>query len=454
MNLHPNLFPFQREGARWLASQGHAILADEMGVGKTAQAIAACDLIGAKNILVLCPGIARENWEREFQQWQLRLRTICLIRSSKDRADANVVISSYAGIQSRPILLQLVNRRWEVVICDEGHALKNKDALTTKIVYGHDCTASKGLAALADRVWLLSGTIICNGPHELWTHCRALFPHAARGLERYNAWFDRFCYWQPSEDGRRMVLAARNVDEFVERVRLHIKRRQQKDVLPDLPALRFASFTVEPTKLPPRSEPVIEAEQIVNAALARCKDNPGQDEMQALLSINMMHVATLLKWTGIAKAPAVAELINYELANGLEKVVVFARHTEVFSILEKAIPGSVSITGKLTSDKKRQEIIDAFQGRVPNKNPRVLLVHLDIASTALTLTAANNVVFAETGWVPKDVLQAAKRCHRIGQHRPVLARIMSLRGSADEIVSNAIARKHRIVSQIESHFVG
>jgi SNF2 family DNA or RNA helicase len=105
-----------------------------------------------------------------------------------------------------------------------------------------------------------------------------------------------------------------------------------------------------------------------------------------------------------------------------------------------------------TATNKRQPIIDEFQGRLPNKTLDWIAVHIDIASTAIDLTAANDVVFAETTWVPKDVQQAAMRCMGINQSKRVLARIMSLKGSIDEAISETIVRKSRTISKIETRF--
>jgi SNF2 family DNA or RNA helicase len=425
-----------------------------MGLGKTCQAIAGADLIGAKKILTICPGIARENWEREWHHWGLLPRSTCLIKKSKDRPTADVAVSSYTALQSRPVLEALLSQEWDLIVADEGHLLKNKDALTTQICYGGAIDGRKGLASRAKRFWVLSGTPIPNGPHEMWTHARALFPDSVRGYESYNSWVDRFCYWK-EDRGVQKVLSAINVDEFVERLRHHIKRRMVADVLPDLPPLRFGHVVVAPSQVPPMPEQAAEADAVLRAALAGMKSGGDLSEadLAAMKAANEMHVASLLRWTGIAKAPAVADAIRTDMENGLKKVVIFARHAEVFEILEKRIPGFVSITGK-TPEGKRQPIIDAFQGRVANKDIPALGCHIDIASTALTLTAADNVVFVETGWVPKDILQAAKRCHRIGQTKPVLARVFSLKNSLDEAVSDTIVRKYKSVSRIESQFTG
>src|SRR6185437_6886087 len=319
-----------------------------------------------------------------------------------------------SGIQSRPVLVSLLARHWDLLICDEAHALKNPDALTTRIVYGRYWDGSKGLVSVSDRVWLLSGTMIPTGCHEMWTHCRALFPRACKGLENYGDWVDRFCFWR-ERNGVRRVLNNINEDDFVERLHPYIKRRFVKDVLPQLPPLRFGHVIVAPDTVPRMPDDMMEAEVVLRAAIGSLKENPTEDEIAAVVEAERLHIASLLKWTGVAKAPAVAESIKTDIENGLRKVVVFAKHTEVFNILKRTIPGLQVINGQ-TKERDRQPIIDSFQG---GDLPAVAC-HIDIASTALTLTAAADVAFAETGWVPKDVQQAAKRCHRIGQTRQCL----------------------------------
>ena len=459
--IHPDLFPFQKEGALWLPQakesagrlEQNAILNDEMGLGKTPEAIAGADLVRARKILVVCPGIARDNWEREFKHWQMIPRSTCTVKKQNDPLDADVVITSYTSLQFRPVLVAVLSQHWDLVIFDEAHALKNPQALTTQICYGVNTDGSKGVVSKADRVWLLSGTIIVTGPHELHTHGKALFPRAVRGLESYSAWMDRFCYWRENE-GIKRVLSAINVPDFVERWRPYIKRREVKDVLPDLPPLRYGHVIVTPNKVPQLTDSAQEADMILRAAMASCRDGkPTDDEVAAIINAESMHIASLLKWTGIAKAPAVAEAIRTDMENGMKKIVIFAKHTEVFEILQKGIPGLQVINGK-TPEKKRQWIIDSFQGRVADSDPPAIACHIDIASTALTLTASCDVAFAETGWVPKDVIQAAKRCHRIGQNKPVLARVFSLKGSLDEIVSGVLVHRFNMMSRIDTQFVG
>jgi SWI/SNF-related matrix-associated actin-dependent regulator 1 of chromatin subfamily A len=450
MPIHPDLFPYQVEGAEWMADHWspNVLLGDGMGLGKTIISIAGSDLVCARNILVLCPGIARVNWAREFQKWQTRKRTVGIVTGSNDVPVRDVVIASYSVIVKRKALVKLLSRQWDLLICDEAHALKENNSLRAKAVYGNRCDRAKGLSAQSKRTWLLTGTPIPNHLGEMWTHCRALFPEASAGLERRTHWLDHFCDTIETEYGTR-ILRSKNLDDFVQRIKPYTLRRKFEDIFKDMPPLRLSQVIVHPDKLPPRPEGLAETEKIIRAALIK-SEGAMTDEAKAILkSIKGEHIATLRKWTGIAKAPAVAEILRHDFSDGMDKCVVFARHTDVIDILRKNLPHPAVIDGR-TPMKDRDGIIDNFQGRKAAQRIDALIVHIDIASTALTLTAANQVAFAETEWVPKDVQQALARCYRIGQTRPVMGRIFSLQGSTDEHLGAALVRKTKITSAVEN----
>ena len=459
MILHPGLYPFQVTGAHWLAVRRHAILADEMGVGKSAQAIGACDLIEAKRVLVICPPIARENWRREFDQWQCIRRSTGAIWGSRVFPDTDVTVVGFSSLTSLPAMRYLLaSKRFDVLIIDEGHLLKNDVAGRSRSVYGKDFVCSHGLASLCDRKWILSGTLMPNHPGELWTHCHALFPEVARDpnepgkLMTYPRWTKRYC---TTKRGSEKIVGG-NADtraELVARIKPYVLRRTKAQVYPDMPSLRVSQVVLRPDSLPPMPAEIAEAEAVVAGAYAKMSKGQTEDAIRALKAVDEMHLASLRKWTGVAKAQAVAELIAYELKHGLKKIALFVNHRDVFTILQAGIPGSVAIHGGVKNGDKpgqRQYLIDAFQGKIAGFDPPVILVHTEIASTAISLTAANEVGLVEQTWVQKDTDQAIARCWRNGQTRPVSARVFSLAGSSDEAVGATLARKARETGQFNA----
>ena len=68
----------------------------------------------------------------------------------------------------------------------------------------------------------------------------------------------------------------------------------------------------------------------------------------------------------------------------------------------------------------------------------------------MTLTAGRRAVFLEQAFVPAMNWQALKRCHRIGQHRPVLGEVLVVPGSIDEAVQALLVRKAHDIASLEA----
>jgi SWI/SNF-related matrix-associated actin-dependent regulator of chromatin subfamily A-like protein 1 len=456
------LFPYQRDGVQFLAARRVAFLFDGMGLGKSAQAIRAADAISAQRLLIICPAIARTNWARELGKFGVLPRKVQAIVSAAEaiKLDAEVVIVSY-DLAARPtVRRQLLRLRFDVLIADEAHALKSCAARRTRAVYGPRCDGEGGLVARAERAWLLTGTPMPNHAGELWTHLTALLPEAVTVDGRqltHPEFLDRYCVIQHTQYGPRVV-GNRNTTELRRALQPHTLRRRVEDVLPDLPAVRWTTVVVDPgealaeLQAAEAGAQLIPLRTVLEAATARAElaAGPTADRdalIERTLRTENIALARLRRLTGIAKAKATVDLLRHELASGaLAKVVVFAHHREVLRTLAAGLTryGVVAIDGD-TSPRRRQQAIDRFQTEPAT---RVFIGQITAASTAITLTAASHVVFAEASWVPADNLQAAKRCHRIGQTRPVLVRFISLAGSLDEAITAVLRRKTRLLAEL------
>ena len=145
----PMLFPYQAIGATFLAARNRALLCDEMGLGKTPQAIAACDKVGAKRVLVVCPAVVTENWRREFLRWQTLPRDVTIVMGNDLFFPDGVHIVSYDRARARPTLNALSVRAWDVLIVDEAHFVKTPEAARSLAV--------RTLADGAVRAWGADG---------------------------------------------------------------------------------------------------------------------------------------------------------------------------------------------------------------------------------------------------------------------------------------------------------
>lgn len=450
-----DLFEYQREGALWLSFKKKALLADEMGLGKTAQAIRACDLNGAKRILVLCPAVARENWKREFIKFSRTPRSYTVINSGKNLPEQweSVVICSYDLVDT--VLAKNLN--FDVMVLDESHFLRNLQTRRTLSVLGNN-----GLVHRAKRTWALSGTPAPNNVAELWP---LLFTFGQTPY-KYEAFVERYCKTYrphfPSATPRIVGLKKGHLKEITDALKIIMLRRKKEDVLKELPPIFYDDIVLEAGHVPwdtltsfgsyrfpiDRKEELfakLEQESKLLEQLVSTVGN-GEHVVKSLEAIQTS-ISSIRMWTGIQKVDKVAELVTQEFEdNKYDKLVIFAIHRDVIDGLKIKLAqfNPLTLYGG-TPWEKRDKHIDKFQNTTKFK---VFIGNITAAGTAITLTRANHVLFAEQSFCPADNAQAVMRCHRIGQEKTVFVRFVGLANSIDERISAILKRKTRDLTNL------
>lgn len=440
------LYHHQRTGAEWLAERRAAMLCDEQGLGKTITAIVAAERVKARRVLVLAPTIVLWNWRREFESWA-PWRRVQLLDTSRARIDeqAEVVVTTHGLMIREAIRAQLLRWAPDVLVVDEAHCFRTPSAKRTRVLFGvpgrDDVPA---LVRVARRVWLMTGTPAPNNASELWAPLWGLWPEAVPST--FTAFRNRYCVtaWTPYGDGVKVV-GNRNAVELRGVLAGKMLRRTKAEYL-DLPPVRHESIALRPShsdvveaidrELTPELRAVLVGTGDPTAALEALRDSEAMSRWRRLC--------------GLAKATAAGELLAEELRyGGLQKVVVFAHHTDVVLAVRDALTefGAVAVTGS-TPAAVRSRHADAFQR---DARVRVFVANIVAGGTGVTLTAAADAVFVELSWVPGENAQAADRVHRIGQTaKGVRVRFVSLAGSVDEFVVEALRNKLRMIREVLS----
>jgi SNF2 family DNA or RNA helicase len=163
------------------------------------------------------------------------------------------------------------------------------------------------------------------------------------------------------------------------------------------------------------------------------------DALPDVLRDEELHLATLRRTLGVAKAAPSAEWAREKLGTGVDKILLFAWHTEVITTLADLLLdfNPVTITGA-TSTAERSRAVDRFQN---DPGTRVFVGQIKAAGTAITLTAAAHIGIVEPSWVPGENEQVIARAWRMGQVRPVLASFLYVPGSLDQRIMRAFRRK-------------
>lgn len=432
------LLDFQIDGAKFLA--GHRLqrlgLFDDMGVGKTAQAIAAADGLNAMRIIVVCPAAVRETWKGEFAKFATVPRRILKGSTLNDlnlflRFKADVLLLSYE--MATKWAKKLDGDLYDLIVFDESQYLKGHDTQRTRAMLGHRCDGMGGLARWGARVWFLSGTPAPNNPTDIWPFMR--FTGATAMTLR--PFTDRYFKSRPGTYNVRQTPRDEMMPELRSAIRAVSLRRTKDEVGLKLPPIWLTTQTVDgdthEIRELLRGHPGLEDE------IKRAVEKGG------LSFLDAQHIATLRRLVGEAKAPAFVQLIAEELDNepkdGHRKIVVFGIHKKALGLARNGLTERgyhcVCVDGSV-GEGDRVKAVNAFQ-RDPFTS--VFIGNIRAAGTGITLTAACDVVMLEQDWSPAANAQALMRVHRIGQVNAVRARFISLSNSIDTHVAATVARK-------------
>ncbi|WP_127472650.1 DEAD/DEAH box helicase [Microbacterium sulfonylureivorans] len=434
--LSPKGLEIMVHQSRFLESvrAGHRtfLLADEPGLGKTAESVLAASVAGAYPLLVVVPNVVKMNWAREVERWTPQRRAT-VIHGDGEGIDAfaDVFIVNYEILDRHLSWLSSLGLKGMVV--DEAHFIKN---LTSQRSQNVLALATRIREQVADPLLLaLTGTPLINDVEDFdaiwrflgWTNGEKPGPVLMERLDETGLTpADKAFY----PEAREAVIS------------MGIVRRRKKDVAADLPDKLIADLPVElddefgrsirqaerelGERLAAKYRRIIEARGDrglapgeIDADIVRLIAHNELEESKSA-GAGSENVFTMVRKIGQAKALLAADYA-VQLQRSVGKVVFFAKHIDVMDAAEAHFAGAglktISIRGDQTTSV-RQQGIDAF-----NSDPSVgiAVCSLTAAGVGLNMQASSNVVLAELSWTAAEQTQAIDRVHRIGQDEPVTA---------------------------------
>jgi len=223
-------------------------------------------------------------------------------------------------------------------------------------------------------------------------------------------------------------------------------RRLKQNVLKDLPPVTIDSIPISLTKMDGEDMNRSLKAHPDAIHLADAAKNMSGDDLIKFMKEHAPELATYRRHTGLLKLPICLEWLKTEMAGNHNKFIVFAIHHEVIDkiVEHMAAFNPVKIDGR-DNPKARDASAQAF---MDDPDCKLFVGQIAAAGTALTLTAAKDVAFFETDWVPANNYQALSRAHRFTQTRGVVVRFLTLPNSIDDIISRALVRKTRELNQL------
>jgi SNF2 family DNA or RNA helicase len=300
------LYKYQEEGVDFLRANTRCILGDQMGLGKTPQALMALEPDDYP-VVVVCPASVRMVWQQEAEKWLNGVSTQA-IRTGKDIVTgADITIISYS------LFGTITLKRPQTLIVDEAHYCQSRSTLRTQRI----AAASKGLT-----LWLLTGT-------PMWSRPRSLYPLLAMvgGWKKtYKEFAMKFCaggYMMKPIRGRGMTRVwddsgSSNLGELALLVQPYILRRLKSDVLKELP---------------PKTRQII----TVKHRLSKEEKEMSGFDFKSLEGgvIPAGPIATAVKETALWKMKSINQHI-VDLMESVDKIIVFAWNREVMTRIQNA----------------------------------------------------------------------------------------------------------------------
>lgn len=435
-DFYRNLRGYQKSGISWLINNSSALLADEMGTGKTVQAVNALRILFRQGeiryALVVCPPAvigsveltietgSSEGWRGHFYHWASELEIAILRGGNKEQRKLawerpfHVYITTYDTLRTDISNQTLSNlEKFDCIILDEAQKIKNEDTKTSKAIR---CLQS-------EYRWALTGTPIENKINDI----KSLFSFIRPGT-----------FSKTIEDSAEAVKAA--VDP-------HMLRRLKQDVLQDLP-----------DKV--RQEDWLELDRDQRADYNRALQS-GRRRIETSIGIKTgtqvrQHIFALISELkqlcnfakGKLESPKTDLFLDYveTIAENKNKVLVFSQYREegtdkIAKLLTENQIKYVIYTGKVSEQRKNQAV-NEFRN---DPDITVFLATIDTAGYGLTLTEATYVIHFDHPWNPAKMQNAEDRAHRIGQKSGVTVYSFWMKGTIEERIKKKLLEKRLLV---------
>ncbi len=409
--LQAELRDYQMDGYRWMCRLAHwgagACLADDMGLGKTVQTIALLLSRASQGAsLVIMPTSVLINWQNELHKFAPTLNPV-ILRQAQDRKKAiddagknDIVLATYGLLPTEEELLTA--KKWNVIVLDEAHTIKNKDTKTSKVA----------MQLEGDFRLLLTGTPLQNHLSEIWN----LFQFATPGLlTDYKQFTQEFINpIERDQEKEPQRLLKRMLSPF-------ILRRTKNEVLNELPEKTEITLKVELSD----DERAL-YNHLREEAILTLEDGGRTSAIKALAEITKLrqvacNAALVLPAKEAKKIPsskceAFMKLID-ELIQNHHRALVFSQFTSHLHLIEKQLKRQgidyQYLDGAVSPTERIRRVDDFQKGEQP-----LFLISLKAGGTGLNLTSADYVIHLDPWWNPSIEDQASDRAYRIGQDKP------------------------------------
>lgn len=456
----------QVDGIRHLYPQVSFLLADDMGLGKSLQALTIfcmdVKMGKATTLVIVCPTTLRENWAQEIQKFT-RLPYVLLgeVPHPKKRDEMKtltpkarqeqllnwlgqmgprILICNYEQLASEAHKVTFARTRFDAVIFDEAHMMKNPKAQRTKAA----------LALPSKRSFILTGTPMLNQVDELWTLLHRIAP---KEFPSYWAFVNRYCVFGGYE-GRKIV-GVKNQTELTKTLGRFMLRRMKDDVLDRTKPTyikHMLPLTTEQRKLYDQVKD--ELEFVDGSGVTQDTSN----DLTKFLRLKQICNTPYSIDKGLADSSFKLDRVierSAEVAASNDKYVLFTqfRGTQD-AVVERLTKLNAGPIYTLHGDTPKSERVPTVSRWGNEKGAAFIVCMTQVAGVGLNMVQASNCGFVDKLFVPGLNKQAVDRLDRIGQTRPIVVDEFLTKGTVESRIEQILKTKEMLNADIVEGGVG
>jgi SWI/SNF-related matrix-associated actin-dependent regulator of chromatin subfamily A-like protein 1 len=439
--LGRKLYEHQKEGIKFLVSRKKCILADDMGLGKTIQSVMGTLAAESKKVLIICPSSTKINWEREINMFGEYDTSIISGRKWKPAKYTIInydILKNFHTVKKRgekPIeeLTHILDEKFDTLIIDEAHYLKNHQSIRGSIVT--DLVKKNAF----ENVWLLTGTPVANRPKDLYNLLKIIGHPLSDNWQFY---VKRYCdaknFKKKMKNGKIkniwVIDGNSNLNELSIRIKNRVLRRMKEEVL-DMPEKTIIPVFNELTSKEWVEYDNLWEEYLIKRKEQKKRGNPQRDLVELIL---------LRQFIALRAIPNTIELVENAIEED-KKVIIFTTFTDELLELQEHFGNQCVVHNGSMSDKDKQFSVDEFQN---NPKKKVFIGNIMSAGVGITLTAADTVIFNSFDWVPGNNEQAEDRSYRIGQKNNVSVYYQLFEDTISTRMWYTLKHKKNVIDQI------
>lgn len=464
-----DFYPFQTVGIDYVRKNQKVIIGDQMGLGKTVQAIGGILITNKFPCLIICPKSLRRNWQDEWHAWTnkkaiiLDSKNIGNLKQLIDNNLIDVVITNYDGVQTHfvetikeiqitegekagtsydKVYTNGLEKLFTSIVLDEAHNCRNKKTLRFKSV--KKCFDDKQIRIC------LTGTPVVKSPQDLGSLLELIgriddFGGHYKFVKQYGELGKNFLE-QKNKSQSNLTAKEAKTAQILRELNVKLRslcfiRREKHQVLKELPE-KFRKII----RTPLENQKDYDHAYISLQSFMDANGATNEQISNALKAELLVRINVLKKISAIGKLNAVKEFAE-DVINGGEKLIIVCWFNDTVQFLKDNLKkyNPVTISGKIDGrDTKDEEIQIAKQKFQKDDECKLIIITYGKGGEGHTLTAASKVAMIELGWTYKDQAQAEDRAHRIGQVNNVECYYFLGENTIDEEIYNIIDSRRRL----------